>query len=239
MRACGKIAVGATLLFVLIPTPQANDWLLWQLADSAFPSGGFAHSGGLEAAWQHGEIRGADDLASFLETYMCQVATSMIPFVNAGHSDPDQLEAWNLRCDAFLTNHVANRASRLQGRAFLNSATRIFGAAINTAKVSDPCHFAPAFGAIARKLSIEKSTTAQLFAFQSLRGVVAAAVRLGIVGPMEAQSMQHRLSTRVSRKSSNPSAKSGSRTSPQPHRCWKFGRPRKTASTRDFFNLKL
>jgi urease accessory protein len=77
----------------LIPTAQANDWLLWQLADSAFPTGGFAHSGGLEAAWQHGEIRGADDLSSFLETYMCQTATSMIPFVNAGHSDPDQLEA--------------------------------------------------------------------------------------------------------------------------------------------------
>jgi urease accessory protein len=96
-----------------------------------------------------------------------------------------------------VTNHVANRASRLQGRAFLNSASRIFGAVINIAKVCDPCHFAPAFGAIARKLSLEKSTTVQLFAFQSLRGVVAAAVRLGIVGPMEAQAIQHRMATRV------------------------------------------
>ncbi|HEY3855416.1 MAG TPA: urease accessory UreF family protein [Verrucomicrobiae bacterium] len=181
----------------MIPTEKANDWLLWQLADSAFPAGGFAHSGGLEAAWQHGEIRGADDLASFLETFMCQVATSMIPFVNAAHGDPDQLEALNLRCDAFLTNHVANRASRLQGRAFMNSASRIFGATINNFKVSDPCHFAPAFGAVSRNLSVEESTTTQLFAFQSLRGVVAAAVRLGIVGPMEAQAIQHRMSTRV------------------------------------------
>jgi urease accessory protein len=39
-----------------LKTPD-EDWLLWQLADSAFPTGGFAHSGGLEAAWQHGEIR--------------------------------------------------------------------------------------------------------------------------------------------------------------------------------------
>ncbi len=121
----------------------------------------------------------------------------MIPFVSVGHDDPDRLEAWNLRCEAFLTNHVANRASRLQGRAFLNSAVRIFGAAISIAKVCDPCHFAPVFGAVARKLSLQKSTTAQLFAFQSLRSVIAAAVRLGIVGPMEAQSIQHRMATRV------------------------------------------
>src|SRR5450432_522762 len=61
-----------------IDSGARHDWLLWQLADSAFPTGGFAHSGGLEAAWQHGEIRGAEDLASFLEAYMCQVAAGMI-----------------------------------------------------------------------------------------------------------------------------------------------------------------
>ena len=33
-----------------------DEWVLWQLLDSAYPTGGFAHSGGLEAAWQHGEV---------------------------------------------------------------------------------------------------------------------------------------------------------------------------------------
>lgn len=27
-----------------------SDWIAWQLCDSAFPAGAFAHSGGLEAA---------------------------------------------------------------------------------------------------------------------------------------------------------------------------------------------
>jgi urease accessory protein len=34
----------------------------------------------------------------------------------------------------------------------------------------------------------------RLFFFLHLRGLVAAAIRLGIVGPMEGQALQHRLS---------------------------------------------
>ena len=49
-----------------------NYWLLWQLADSAFPTGGFAHSGGLEAAWQHGEVRNRNDLSTFIEAGLSQ-----------------------------------------------------------------------------------------------------------------------------------------------------------------------
>ena len=175
----------------------ANDWLVWQLVDSAFPSGGFAHSGGLEAAWQHGEIRDAGDLCSFIDAYMCQTAISMIPFVTAAYDSPGELDRFNLNCEAYLTNHVANRASRLQGRAFLNSASRIYASVVRIAKVCDPCHFAPAFGVVTRTLSISQSAAAQLFLFQSLRAVVAAAVRLGIVGPMEAQTMQHRMAPRT------------------------------------------
>ena len=165
--------------------------------DSAFPAGGFAHSGGLEAAWQHGEIRDAGDLSSFIEASLWQTASSMIPFVTVGHSAPGQLIEFNLRCEAYLTNHVANRASRLQGRAFLNSASRIYGTVVNFATVGDPCHFAPTFGAVLRVLSLSRSAAAHLFMFQCLRAIAAAAVRLGIVGPMEAQAIQHRLAPRA------------------------------------------
>jgi urease accessory protein len=174
-------------------TDEQDDWLLWQLADSAFPTGGFAHSGGLEAAWQHGEVRNANELGSFLDAWLSQNIDGMVPFVAIGHKHPAQVAEWNLRCDAFLSNHVANRASRLQGRAFLNSASRIFDAMANLQAIPDPCHLAPVFGAVTRLLSVARLAAEQLFIFSNLRSVVAAAVRLGIIGPMEAQAMLHRI----------------------------------------------
>lgn len=167
---------------------------MWQLADSAFPTGGFAHSGGLEAAWQHGEVRNRVDLASFLEASLRQAGHNLLPFVNAAHRDPERLAELDHLCDAFTTNHVANRASRLQGRALLASAGRIFSL---PAMEAPRAHYAPVFGAIARALEMDEAATGRLFFFNHLRGLTASAVRLNIVGPLEAQTLQHRLAPRA------------------------------------------
>src|SRR5260221_11759540 len=66
------------------PVPERiDDWLLWQLADSAFPTGGFAHSLGLEAAWQHGEVRNRTELVSFIEAGLQQLGHAALPLVTA------------------------------------------------------------------------------------------------------------------------------------------------------------
>jgi urease accessory protein len=174
-----------------------NSWLVWQLADSAFPTGGFAHSGGLEAAWQHGEIPDSVALESYLESALWQIASGVIPYLAAGYDTPENAGELDEHCDAFLSNHVANRASRAQGRAFLGSAHRIFGSAARVEAQFTCYHFAPVFGVMMRALSVDRSIAVELFAFQSLRGLVAAAIRLGIVGPMEGQAMQSRLSPKV------------------------------------------
>src|SRR3979409_495092 len=100
-----------------------NSWLVWQLVDSAFPAGGFAHSYGLEAAWQQGEVNAAS-LPAFVRDAIAPAGASGLPFVMAGFDDPDSLFVIDERCDAFLRNPVANRASRVQGRAWIGTVER-------------------------------------------------------------------------------------------------------------------
>jgi len=177
---------------------RISDFLLWQLADSAFPTGGFAHSAGLEAAWQQGEVRGRAELDSFVVASLRQLSRAVLPFVTAAHDESGRLAEFDELCEAFTTNQVANRSSRAQGRAFLTAWKRIFAEGIGPQVVdlAPPfSHLAPAFGACLRQLKVPRETTSRLFFFNHLRSLFAAAVRLNIVGPMEAQVAQRELST--------------------------------------------
>ncbi len=204
MCAGADFGVGAALRSLLTPPgfPLLNSsvsWLLWQLADSAFPAGGFAHSGGLEAAWQQGEIRSRSDLAGFLEANLNQLGHGALPFVNEAHAAPERLAELDQWADAFLSNHVVHRASRLQGQAWLTATERSFPGPALTAvynQVRDQGlsgHFAPIFGVVLRLLEVRRTEAIQLFLFLALRGGIASAVRLGIIGPLEAQATQFRL----------------------------------------------
>jgi urease accessory protein len=177
-----------------------NSWLVWQLIDSAFPTGGFAHSSGLEAAWQHGEVRNREELIFFLEASLEQLGRAALPFMAAAFDSLEKLEGIDSLCNAFTTNHVANRASRAQGRAFLSAIERVFKSEIRNPKSEIQfAHFAPVFGACLRRLGVPRNTSLQMFFFNHLRGVVAAAVRLNIVGPMEAQRLQRDLALKAQR----------------------------------------
>ena len=131
------------------------DFVVWQLTDSTLPTGGFAHSNGLEATKQLGFIggSGADGesrLATHILVSLIQASTMTLPFVAAAHrlmpkapADPgrtvdgpmpvlskETLQQWE-RLDALhhagITAAVGRRASAAQGTALL----RIVGAAFD------------------------------------------------------------------------------------------------------------
>ena len=172
------------------------NYLLWQLIDSGFPSGGFAHSGGLEASVQHGRVEDPAGVYRFARQSLAQNGRSALPLVTAAHRRRADLPELDLLCDVFLLSPVANRASRAQGRALLTGAFRSFPRPAVTAideivrRERLAGHHAPLYGAILSAMEVSLADTQRAFLFSAVRGVVSAAVRLGLAGGYDAQEIQ-------------------------------------------------
>ncbi len=181
---------------------EASQFLIWQVADSAFPTGGFAHASGLEAAAQLGELRGPEGLARFAEEALWNAGSFALPLASAAHRDVAALTALDGRCDAYTPSQVANRASRAQGQALLRTAAAAFeGPARDLAervrREQLAGHLAPMTGAVLRVLGIPIAVAQRLVLHVAMRGVLSAGVRLGLAGPLEAQRIQSRLGARA------------------------------------------
>ena len=176
--------------------------LLLQISDSGFPVGGFAHSNGLESAMKWGTVADAATLERFVGDALTQVAYGSLPLVRAAHREEEFCKLDQI-CDSFLNSHVANRASRRQGQAFLNTVDKVF--ACNKIRILSeviqaerlPCHYAPVFGRCLACLNGDQRETLQLFLFMTLRSLISSAIRLGIVGPMYGHAIQHEFSSLV------------------------------------------
>lgn len=171
-------------------------WIVLQLADSAFPTGGFAHSAGLEAMLQAGELASVE---RFCGELVEQLAQGSLPIAGAVHDEPGRLAELDVFTRATLWSHVAARASRAQGRALLDVAARSFrhdvlvDARGRLARNELDGHLAPVFGFVTRALGVARDEALATFLHLGLRGALSAAVRLGCIGPSEAQTIHHRM----------------------------------------------
>ena len=173
-----------------------QDWLVLQLADATFPSGGFAHSAGLEAAMHAGALAPPGALERWLHDALWQTGRMTLPFVGAAHDAPERLLELDLAHDAALRNPVLNRASRSQGRAHLDACVRSLGSdelrALRAEAARGMQHLAPVFGASLAVLGVERAAALRLHLHAVARGLISAAVRLSLVGPAEGQRLQAR-----------------------------------------------
>lgn len=146
------------------------------LADGRLPSGGHAHSGGLEAAAASGAVADVDSLAAFLrgrlETAGRVAAGLAAAACHGGHAWAD-LDA---EADARTASPAQRAASRRQGRQLARAAARMGWAAAGLAP-ADP-HHAVAMGAVAAAAGLAPLDAARWAALSSVAGPATAAVRL-------------------------------------------------------------
>ncbi|KAI4305866.1 hypothetical protein L6164_029202 [Bauhinia variegata] len=178
-------------------------WSEWQLLDSLLPTGGFAHSFGLEAAVQSRLVSGPDELKSFVIHVLENTGSLLLPFVYSAAKTPD-LETWHKLdkiLDATLTNEVSRKASMAQGSALMRVASSVFSevpslktmrqTSLGSGAVS--FHHAPIFGLICGALGFDSITSQRAYLFITMRDVVSAATRLNLVGPLGAALLQHQI----------------------------------------------
>lgn len=186
-------------------TNSLLQWSQWQLLDSILPTGGFAHSSGLEAAFQAHMISGPEDLQTYVLHVLENTGSLLLPFVYSANMSPT-LETWHKLdkvLDATFTNEVSRKASIAQGSALMRVAATVFSEApslqiMRTNSLGSGTvafHHAPIFGLVCGLLGLDTGISQRAYMFVTMRDVISAATRLNIIGPLGAAKLQHDIST--------------------------------------------
>ncbi|MBW8887338.1 MAG: hypothetical protein JF616_06205 [Fibrobacteres bacterium] len=185
---------------------------LLQLSDSSFPAGGFAFSGGLESMAKMGYLKTWEDFREYLGCCLEQLISAEMPFLfsafasaappGATATQPyrpgteiaaEDFAAVAREWDAWVFLPASRRASLSQGQAW----TRAMEAAYDLPGMiairpwfdarGIPLHFLMAFAAALRVARFTLSEARSLLLHMALRDQLGAAVRLGLVGSLQAQ----------------------------------------------------
>ena len=169
---------------------------LLQHGDSFFPSGATSFSFGLETLNEDGRIRSPAAVSSFLDGQLrARWATCDRGALAAAHAAAADLEAVarvDTRLEAATLAAELRRGSRRSGRALLkvHAALGTAGASAYGAWVARgaaPGHGAVVQGLVWRGAGLDLAAAETLSAHTFATGILGAALRLGILGHIDAQ----------------------------------------------------
>jgi urease accessory protein len=174
--------------------------MLLQWTDSAFPTGAFAHSGGLETYVQAGIVQTAHDLARLIAVRLDTAAHTDLIVVHLAMSafavgDDDRLARLDHLCAAAKPAREAREGSEKIGRRMLASVLNIHpdphlqayrerierGEAIG--------HHAVIYGVACASLGLEPRAALLAFAYALAANQTAASLKLMSIGQTQAQAV--------------------------------------------------
>jgi urease accessory protein len=166
---------------------------LFQLFDSQFPVGAFAHSGGLETYGQRGA-----SLPELRELLVSQIghgwgradlAAASLGWAAAGQPDSvTALARLAVLVSAHKTIPSMHDASVRLGRRTLMLVKRLHRAAFSTVEI-DPPHQAIVVGAVGRALALPLRELLVAYAHSLIAATVAAAIRCMPISPEQGQEL--------------------------------------------------
>lgn len=186
------------------------DFLLLHISDSAFPTGAFAYSSGLEALAEFGFITSESELADYLFEVLKQAISFDVPFLNSIctslENEPELCQIIKTYDATFVSGEMLNGSLNL-GKNWL----RLLRDVLQENEVSDFINDTfrrnrlPRHLLIVMAISLKKTGFTQeqiiLFHLNSIiRDQVSAAIRLGIVGPMQGHALQKIIYSELSEK---------------------------------------
>jgi urease accessory protein len=174
----------------LITITRMDDaWLapLLQASDSAFPTGGYAHSAGFEQMVARGVVRDAPSLVRYLDDHVWPALIRFeLPVVRLAHAaDRGRLLALDEIVEAAKGARELREASRALGQRRLHSMRGIgvtlpedYAALVESGKTAG--HHAVVFGAAFASIPLQAVLTA--WCFQGLNSICLAAPKLLRIG---------------------------------------------------------
>ena len=179
---------------------------LLQVSDTAFPTGAFAHSMGLEAFYDVGELRDAGDLRRFVELSLNSMATSDCVALRAAYAavSVQELERIDWLLSATKLTRELREASAATGRRFLASVGALGveddllnGFAASVRDGYSPGNLAVGFGVAAPALDVGLTDALNAYLYTSAASLVATGQKLIPLGGSAAQRVLYELHEKI------------------------------------------
>jgi urease accessory protein len=161
-----------------------------------FPVGAFAYSHGLEWAHEAGDIAGADDLRDWLTTLIQRGALHndailVVPAHRAAlQRDAQTLAEVNGLALAMATSRERRLETATQGNAFLLAIKKSWPCAtVDLLEEGEDVAYPVAVGVAATGHNLPLDATVAMYGLGFLANLVSAAIRLGVIGQSDGQSI--------------------------------------------------